>query len=204
MKNDSWTFFQAFLKSPLVVASIVPSSSFLTRRLIKVADATNGDVVVELGAGTGGVTRALLDAMPPDGRLLAIERTARFVHSLSRIEDGRLEVVHGCASAIGAELDCRGLPAADVVVSGIPFSTLPEALAAEIITSVYEALGPGGRFVAYQFTDRVADYARETMGPPEVQHELLNVPPMRIFSWQKGAWPRADGHDYEVRPRGTA
>lgn len=204
MNNDSWTFFQAFLKSPLVVASIVPSSSFLTRRIIKVADATDAEVVVELGAGTGGVTRALLNAMPLEGRLLAIERTARFVHSLARIDDGRLDVVHGCASAIGAELEARGLPAADAVVSGIPFSTLPEALAGEIASAVYEALAPGGRFVAYQFTDRVADYARETMGPPEVQHELLNVPPVRIFSWRKGAAPRADGHEYQARPRGTA
>lgn len=185
--SQHWTFFRAFLKSPKAVASIVSSSSFTERRVVSACAAAAADVVVELGAGTGGITRTLLQAMPPQARLLVIERTADFIENLERIDDRRLDIVHGCASSIVVELQCRAHPAADAVVSGIPFSTMPEALATEIMTAIYDALRPGGRFVAYQFTDRVADYARPLLGEPVVEHELRNVPPLRVFTWRKGA-----------------
>lgn len=185
MPNDNWTFFQAFLRSPQVVASVIPSSSFVERRVVRAADAAQAGVVVELGGGTGGITRALLQAIGESSRLLVIERTARFVDTLQRIDDNRLEVVHGCASSIAAVLERRGYPAADTVISGIPFSTMPKALAKEIVTAVHEALAPGGRFVAYQFMDHVAGYARPVMGEPKIEHEICNVPPLRVFTWQK-------------------
>lgn len=185
MTSQSWRFFQAFLKSPRVVASMVPSSPFLERRLVDAARVATANVVVELGSGTGGTTRALLASMSPGGRLVAIERTAEFVAGLSRTGDSRLHVIHGCASTIRTELDRLGVDSADAVVSGIPFSTLPPDLAGTIVSEVHAALSPGGRFVAYQFTDRVADYTAPVMGAPSVQHELRNVPPLKIFTWEK-------------------
>lgn len=187
MPNENWTFFQAFLKSPRVVASVIPSSPFLVRRVVKAADPARASIVVELGGGTGGTTRAMLKAMSSQAKMLVIERTAEFIDTLGGIDDPRLEVVHGCASTIGDELERRGLPAADVVISGIPFSTMPPELAEEIVTAVNDALAPGGRFVAYQFTDRVADYAKPVMGSPEVEFEFVNVPPIRLFIWRKTA-----------------
>lgn len=196
MTSDNWTFFQAFLKAPRVVAALMPSSSVLEQRVIRAADATTASVVVEFGGGTGGITRSLLKAVGPEAHLLVIERTAGFIAHLERIEDNRLEVVHGCASSIGAELKRGGYAAADVVVSGIPFSTLPTILASDIVNAVHEALAPGGRFVAYQFSDRVADYFRPVMGEPEVQHELRNLPPVRIFTWRKAGKPYANGAEF--------
>lgn len=191
MAGENWTFFQAFLKAPKVVASVTPSSTFLKRRVIRAADLAAARVVVELGPGTGGLSEALLDAMAAESTLLAIERTATFVDALERIRDPRFEVVHGCASEIVEELERRGLAAADAVVSGIPFSTMPDDLSARIAGAVHAALRPGGRFVAYQFTDRVVDYARPVLGDPDVEHEVLNVPPMRVFRWVKAAPPAA-------------
>jgi phospholipid N-methyltransferase len=185
MGNENWTFFREFLKSPRVVASVIPSSPFLESRVVKAADPATARAVVELGAGTGVITRPLLKALDAEAHLLVIERTEAFARQLRQIEDRRLDVVHGCASAIGAEMNRRGLPPADAVISGIPFSTLPEALAQNIICALYDCLRPGGRFVAYQFSSRVAEYARPVMGAPQVEHELRNVPPMRVFVWQK-------------------
>ncbi len=185
MPNETWRFFQAFMKSPRVVASVVPSSAFLKRRIVEAAGLPRARVVVELGAGTGGTTLSLLEAMAEDSRLIAIERTADFVPGLEAIDDERFEIVHGCASSIGRVLAERGHGGADAVVSGIPFSTMPESLSAEIIDAVHRALNPGGRFVAYQFSGRVADYTRPVMGRPRIQREILNVPPMRVFTWEK-------------------
>ena len=60
-------------------------------------------------------------------------------------------------------------------------------LGLSIIRSVDENLAPTGRFVAYQFRDRVEDLGRQVMGAPSVQVELLNVPPMRVYRWDKTA-----------------
>lgn len=193
MSNQSWTFFQAFLRSPRVVASVIPSSPFLVRRIVKAADPASARVVVELGGGTGGTTRAMLRAMNPQAKMMVIERTAEFINTLDGIDDPRLEVVHGCASGIGTELERRHLPDADVVISGIPFSTIEPELCEEIVTAVNDALAPGGRFVAYQFTDRVADYAKPVMGAPEVEIEFVNVPPIRLFIWRKDGLSRDAG-----------
>lgn len=185
MGSDNLRFFQAFCRSPRVVASITPSSPYLERRVVRAADTATASVVVELGPGTGGITRALLSSMGPQANLVAIERTADFVENLQRIDDSRLDVVHGCASTIGAELERCGYRTADAVISGIPFFNLPHALAVQIVNAIHAALGPNGRFVAYQFMGKVADYAQPVMGVPEVEYELYNLPPMRIFKWHK-------------------
>lgn len=185
MLNRNWTFFQAFLKSPRVVASVIPSSPVAVRRAVRAIDPAAARVVVELGGGTGCITRSLLKAMSATARLIVIERTAEFIPALDAIEDDRLEVVHGCASTISAEVGRLGYSSADAVISGIPFSTLPEDLAGEIAAEIHAVLAPGGRFVAYQFNDRVANYTRPLMGDPEIEFVFRNVPPLRLFTWRK-------------------
>ncbi len=187
MRSPSWTFFQAFLKSPRVVASMVPSSPFLERRIVEAARLDRAATTVELGCGTGGTTRAMLRALGPQAHLIAIERTAEFVETVSRLDDPRLTVVHGCASTLNDALAEQGLACADAVVSGIPFSTLPPELARTIMQEIHRALRPQGRFVAYQFTDKVAHYAQPILGRPRVEHELRNVPPLKVFIWEKSA-----------------
>lgn len=181
-------FFQAFLRKPREVGSIIPSSRFLMRRVVREARVDRAGLVVELGPGTGGSTRALLRAMRPDAKLLAIEINPRFARLMaSSIRDPRLVVHVGSAEDVTGALREHGLGTPDVVLSGIPFSTMPQALGLGIVRAVHEALAPGGRFVAYQVRDRVEMLGREVFGPARVQTELLNVPPMRVYRWEKRA-----------------
>jgi phospholipid N-methyltransferase len=178
-------FLQGFLRHPREVGSIVPSSRFLERRVTRAAGAEGARLVVELGPGTGGTTRALLRAMSPQARLLAVEINEHFVKVLERTRDSRLLVHRGSAAELREVLDARRLPAPDAIVSGIPFSTMPRRVGREILRSVYEVLEPGGAFVAYQVRDRVESLGSEVFGHPSVQKELLNVPPMRVYRWEK-------------------
>jgi phospholipid N-methyltransferase len=181
-------FLRGFLQRPMEVGSIIPSSRFLERRIVRASGIHAAKLVVELGPGTGGTTRALLAAMPPDAVLLAIEINPRFAHHLrSEIADPRLLVHEGSAAEIEAALDHHGLGRPDVILSGIPFSTMPRALGTAILRSAREALAPRGRFVAYQVRDRVAILGRQVFGRPSVQLELRNVPPMRVYRWDKPA-----------------
>jgi phospholipid N-methyltransferase len=179
-------FLQGFLKSPKQVGSIIPSSRFLERRIVRAAEVARASLIVELGPGTGGTTRALLRAMAPNARLLAIEIDPRFVALLRRMPDPRLIVHQGSAAEIEQALGQHGLSAPDVILSGIPFSTMARSVGEQILRSVYDALEPGGLFVAYQVRDRVEILGRRVFGRAQVQTELLNVPPMRVYRWQKG------------------
>jgi phospholipid N-methyltransferase len=178
-------FLQEFLKHPQQVASIIPSSRYLERRIIEVAGIRSARMVVELGAGTGGTTRAMLREMPLSSRLLVIEINARFCTLLNKIQDQRLIVHRGNAQALRQAITLHGLPAPDVIVSGIPFSTMSPAAGTQILQAVTSALDPGGRFVAYQVSSQIDDLASPLFGPAQVEMELFNIPPMRLYRWDK-------------------
>ncbi|TVQ33200.1 MAG: methyltransferase type 12 [Wenzhouxiangella sp.] len=178
-------FFRGFLRSPEQVGSIIPSSRFLERRLIDMAGLAEARCVVELGPGTGGTTRAILEAMRPDARLLTIELDPQFSAILEEIGDPRLAPHTGSAADLQAILDQHGLPAPDVVVSGIPFSTMPNEVGTAIIEAIRDSLAPEGKFLAYQFRGHVRRLGEPILGQPEVALEVLNVPPMRFYRWRK-------------------
>ncbi len=164
---------------------MVPSSRFLERRVVEVGEIATARRVVELGPGTGGTTRAILEALPAAGRLLAIELNRKFVKLLKAIGDPRLSVYSGSALNLEAALAKHQLEAPDVVISGIPFSTMSPEVGRQVIEAVHAALAPGGKFVAYQLRDRVHQLATPVFGPPHVELELRNVPPMRVYCWEK-------------------
>lgn len=180
-------FFRGFLRSPEQVGSIIPSSRFLERRIINMAELEQAQCVVELGPGTGGTTRAILEGMNPKARLLTIELDPKFSEILNEIGDARLFPHTGSAADLANILAEYELPAPDVVISGIPFSTMPEAIGTAIIEAIRDSLAPGGRFLAYQFRGRVGRLGQPILGRPEVELELLNVPPMRFYRWRREA-----------------
>lgn len=182
-RDTKLAFFQGFLRKPQTVGSVIPSSRFLERRILKLAGIHDNDTVVELGPGTGGTTQALLEALGPGGRLLSIEVEEEFVELLRDIDDPRFIPHHGSAEDIAGILASHGLGSPDVVISGIPFSTMPKDVGTRIVQEIFKVLPVGKSFVAYQFRDSVADFATPVFGTPEVSLELINIPPMRVYRW---------------------
>jgi phospholipid N-methyltransferase len=186
--GDAIAFLRGFVANPREIASVIPSSRFLEARIARAADLGQARCVVELGPGTGGTTRALLRAMSPSARLLAVELNPGFCdHLRARLGDPRLAVQAGSAEELVAHLAQWRLPPPDVVISGIPFSTMPPDVARRIAAAIRKALAPGGRFVAYQFRPEVAGYATPHLGEPLTAFEWRNIPPMRVFRWTRSA-----------------
>lgn len=183
--NGHSIFIQEFLKHPLQIGSVIPSSRFLERRIVAAAGVAAANVVVELGPGTGGTTRAILRAMPRHARLLSIEINPLFHALVSRIEDDRLIAHLGNAGELREIVAGYGLNAPDAIISGVPFSTMSRSEGARILAAVASLLAPNGRFVAYQVSGRVASLGEDFLGPGRITTELLNIPPMRVFQWKK-------------------
>lgn len=180
-------FFKSFLRKPQIVGSVIPSSRFMERNIVEYMDVPSARLIVEFGPGTGGTTRAVLKAMSPDAKLLCIELNQDFIPILQEIKDPRLIVHNGDVERLPEILQEYGLDQPDAVFSGIPFSTIPEEKADTILRQVYKSLSPGGRFVAYQFRDKVAIVGRNVFGAPQVKLVPLNIPPMRIYCWLKNS-----------------
>ncbi len=191
--TDELAFLGGFIAHPVQVGSIVPSSKFVERRIVRAADVGQARTVVELGPGTGGTTRALLSAMRADARLLAIELSPTF-HARLRVNltDSRVTVQQGSAERLTEFLQQWRLPAPDAVVSGIPFSTMPAATAERVAAAIAACLAPGGRFVAYQVFAGVSGAITPHLGPPVITWEWLNIPPVCVYRWIKPHEGRSD------------
>lgn len=184
--RDSFEFLRGFVRNPAQVGSVVPSSRWLEQRLVRQAGIRQARTVVELGPGTGGTTAAMLQALPGGGRLLAIELDPEFhQHLRASLSDPRLLLELGSAERIADYLAAHRLPAPDAIVSGIPFSTMPPEVSDRVAAAVAQVLRPGGRFVAYQVRAHVAGFVTPYLGEPDKQWEMVNVPPVRVFTWVK-------------------
>jgi len=178
-------FARNFFRHPLMLGSIVPSSRFLIRQLLKPVDWSQAKVIVEYGPGVGVITTEVLRRMRPDAMLIAIETNPDFVTYLrDSIQDERLHVVAGSAEAVDEILRQHGQSSASYVISGIPFSTIPGPVRERILRKTCEALKPGGSFLVYQFSSRVLEDLQRIFRYVQRQFEPLNVLPAHLFFCQ--------------------
>jgi phospholipid N-methyltransferase len=178
-----WLILRAWCRQPSQVATVMPSSRQLIKTITSRACLTQASVVVELGPGAGGTTIALLKTLPPNATLLAIEKTEQLIEPLRMIHDDRLTVLHGDAVDLTDLLRQHQLESVDVVVSGIPFSSIPRDVASRITAAIRDAMSENGEFIAYQMKGDIEETARPLFGTPQVDFVPLNVPPLRVYSW---------------------
>jgi phospholipid N-methyltransferase len=175
-------FAKNFFKHPKMLGSIIPSSRFLINRLLGQIDWDRARVIVEYGPGVGTFTREILDRMGPDATLVVLETNPEFVSYLrDSIPDPRLRIAHRSAADVERVLAELGLGRADYVISGIPFSTLPEPLREQIVESTRDALRPEGAFLVYQFSPKVQPYLERAFQRVTRSFEPLNVLPAQLF-----------------------
>ena len=180
--SPHWQFLRGFLKHPVMVGSIIPSSRILIERMLKPIDWESTKLVVEYGPGVGTFTRPILEKMSADARLIAIDTNPDFIKFLRKsIDDPRLIAVTGSAADVKEIIGQHGFEAADYVLSGIPFSTLPPGLGDDIAEATAEVLRPGGAFLVYQFSPKVLDFIKPHFDRIERGFEWINVPPATLF-----------------------
>jgi phosphatidylethanolamine/phosphatidyl-N-methylethanolamine N-methyltransferase len=149
---DWGLFLNESIKSFSTTASVIPSSPYLARALLRSIDFSQATAIVEVGVGTGAVTHELLSRMRPDARLYAIDINPRFIAYLrSAFDDRRLAPIVGSAEDLGAILRERGVAQADAIVSSLGLSMMPKPLRECIMSEMKRSLRPGGVFSQFQY-----------------------------------------------------
>jgi len=180
--SPHWQFFRGFLKHPVMVGSIIPSSRILIERMLRPVDWDNTRLFVEYGPGVGTFTRPLLEKMGPDATLIAIDTNPDFIKFLRRsIDDARLVPVVGSAADVEKIIREHGFENADYVLSGLPFSTLPPGVGDAIAKATAKVIRKGGAFLVYQFSPKVLDFLKPHFPSIDRGFEWINVPPATLF-----------------------
>src|SRR3990167_283958 len=175
-------FVRGFIKHPVMVGSIVPSSPTLIRHMLKPVDWQNTKLFVEYGPGVGTFCRPVLERMAGDAMLIAIDTNEDFIDYLRKdIRDSRFVAVHGSAADVEEIVRAHGFAHADYVLSGLPFSTLPDGVGPEIAAATHRVLRPGGAFLVYQFSAAARDFMAKHFARIDSGFEALNVLPCRLF-----------------------
>jgi len=171
------------LRHPATLGSVVPSSRFLTERLLRGVDFHRARLIVEYGPGIGNISSVVVSRMHRDACCVLIEVNPEFVRHLRRIFEGdtRVRIVQGSAASVEGVVQSLGFEAADYVISGIPFSTMPEALRFSILTASNRVLRKDGRLLVYQFTRTVLPDLTAVFAGVDEEFEPRNVLPARLF-----------------------
>jgi phospholipid N-methyltransferase len=181
-----WHFLKGFIKHPVMVGSIIPSSKAVIDKMLAPVDWANCKLFVEYGPGVGTFTEHVLRRMAPDATLIAIDTNDDFVRYLSaKFRDNRLLAVNGSAADVRQIIADCGFEHADYVLSGLPFSTLPAGVGPAIAAQTYEALRPGGAFLVYQFSPKVRQFIAPHFKRIDRAFEWFNIPPATLFwAWK--------------------
>lgn len=184
--GPNWHFLRGFLKHPVMVGSIIPSSRQLIEHMLRPVDWSSTKLFVEYGPGVGTFTRSVLDHLPKHATLIAIDTNPDFTRFLREsIADDRLITVNGSAADVERIVAERGFERADYVLSGLPFSTLPPGVGDAIGQATARVLRPGGAFLVYQFSSKVLDFVKPWFSRIDSGFEWINVPPARLYwAWR--------------------
>jgi phosphatidylethanolamine/phosphatidyl-N-methylethanolamine N-methyltransferase len=179
------------------VASIVPSSKQLIRRVSGKFDFSEPRVIAEYGPGEGCHTREIIRRMHPDSTLLLFELDPELANHLRHQfrANPRIHVINAGADEITAELEKRGIPHCDYVVSGIPFSTMEIKKKRALLQKTFDALAPNqtSAFIIYQVTNELRGHA--TVFPhADSEYCLQNIPPMFVTVFYKEQRQGRNGH----------
>ncbi|MCW2361708.1 MULTISPECIES: class I SAM-dependent methyltransferase [unclassified Sphingobium] len=185
--SPKFLFLQQFIRHPRMVGSVIPTSDIAIHALLDPVDWQDVRCVVEYGPGTGVFTRRILERLGPDARLIAIDTNPMFVtHLRQHMADPRLICVEGSAADVEAILAREGFEAADYIISGLPFSTLPPAVADDIAAATARAIRPGGQFLVYQYSRFVLSRLEANFANVAQGMVWRCIPPARLFWARKG------------------
>lgn len=184
-------FLGRWLKAPHRIGALAPSSRFLGRAMARQIDLRQTRLVVELGGGTGSITRALLAAGLAPEKLVVVENDER-LHRLLAERFPEVRVVHGDAAQLVQLLRPLGISAVSAVVSSLPLLSMPKRLRHRIVEQSFALLGERGCLV--QFTYGIASPLPEREFPVAGKVMALvwrNIPPAFVWRYQRRTMPMA-------------
>jgi phosphatidylethanolamine/phosphatidyl-N-methylethanolamine N-methyltransferase len=190
--NENFQFLQAFLKNPLKVGAIAPSSPELASKMIDGIEPDENNVVLELGVGTGAITKFLQSKIPNKNSYLGVELDKNLVKNLTRNFDD-LQIVCGNACDAYSIHKKSGLGRVRYIICCLPFVSLPNEVGEMILAQVDKFMQKGCMFRTFQYAHgyympsaiKLREFMRQRYGKSRRSKLIVkNVPPAYTLTWK--------------------
>ena len=178
-----WQFFFFFFSAPDTIGAIAPSSRYLAASMTAFIDFDKADCIVEYGAGTGVFTQDVAARKRPDTTYIVIEQNDRFYEILRKQFYGMPGVVliHGDAANVCGFLREQGFRHADYIISGLPFTSLPQQVSRRILSQTQKAIGIEGIFITFQYTLLRKTFLENYFNIQKIVRVWRNLPPAYVL-----------------------
>lgn len=190
--NENIQFLQAFLKNPAKVGAITPSSPELAQKMLKGIAPNEENIILELGVGTGAITKYLQDILPNEKSYLGIELDRSMVKSL-RKNYPELKIVCGNATDTFSIHQKSGLGKVGFVICCLPFVSLPNEVGERILLEIDKFMQRGSTFRTFQYAHgyyfpsaiKLREFMRDRYGKAQRSRLIVkNVPPAYTLTWK--------------------
>jgi len=190
--NENIEFLQAFLKNPLKVGSIAPSSPELAQQMVEGIRPTDESVVLELGVGTGAITKFLQDIVPNRESYLGIEIDKTLV-KLLKGNFPALKIVRGNACDAFSIYQKTGFGKVGYIICCLPFVSLPNDVGDKILLEIDKFMEQGCVFRTLQYAHgyyfpsaiKLREHMRDRYGKARKSPLVVkNVPPAYTLTWK--------------------
>lgn len=181
-------FLAALVRSPLKIGALMPSSRALARAMAAQIDLSTPGMIIELGAGTGAVTYALVEAGIPPERLLVIEREPSLFTILHQ-QFPQLNVMRADVIELDEVLRERGITEINCIVSSLPLLTMPRGIRSQIETRMCAAIASGGHIIQFTYGAK-SPISRERWRSYRIWGKrkktvMTNVPPAHVWVFRR-------------------
>ena len=190
--NENIQFLQAFLKNPLKVGAIAPSSPELAQKMVQGITPNQNEIVLELGVGTGAITKFLQEIVPDKKSYLGIELDKDLVKTLNK-NFPELKIIRGNACEVFSLHKKTGLGKVGYIISCLPFVSIPNEVGEEILREIDKFMEKGCVFRTFQYAHgyyfpsaiKLREYMDQNYGKAKKSRLVMkNVPPAYTLTWK--------------------
>jgi phosphatidylethanolamine/phosphatidyl-N-methylethanolamine N-methyltransferase len=184
--REGFGFLKAWLRQPKSVGSVWPTSAPMARRMAGVIDLSSGLPVLELGPGTGTITKAILETGLPHGRLWSLEYSKEFADRL-KAKYRSVHVIEGDAFELAKSLGAAGPQLFDSAISALPLLNFPLPVRVSFVEQVLDLLPEGRPLIQFSYGPKspVPDGAGR-YHVKRVGMVLRNIPPAQLWVFSRG------------------
>ncbi|MES9940712.1 MAG: methyltransferase domain-containing protein [Candidatus Thiodiazotropha sp. 6PLUC2] len=180
-------FLSAWLRNPRQVGAVLPSSGGLTSAMASQVNNSKG-LTIELGAGTGAVTSALLDKGVTPEKLVVVEKDQILAKKLAR-HFPTLKILEGDAARLQQLLKQSELGLADNVISSLPLLSMRSHTRIRVLCEIFNSLQPDGKLVQFTYSIKPPIHKQLAnalqISGSRIDRVLWNLPPAHVWVYKR-------------------
>lgn len=164
-----------------MVGTVIPSSQMSAIKMTRPVDFDKAKIIVELGGGTGVITKEILRRMDKTAKLFVFETNPNFAKTLNNLKDERLTVLEESAVKAVECLGSMNIKQVDYVISTLPLAMMDEETNEKVLDVVSQILRPSGRYVQIQYSLISKNRIKQRFPKFRIDFTLLNFPPAFFY-----------------------